>query len=155
MVDVHYEWYRKNKWLPFFLFRGSGVLTIVLGVSLPAVAAFPSFPYKDLVLAVMSVTIAALTGLASFFRWERSWRGRFLSEFAIENLTAKWELELINARLVLDPVERIKHVYLATNDLISNFRSISFAETEDFFSRLQFPQTERAASASSTEETRE
>lgn len=155
LVDVHYAWYRKNKWVPFFLFRGAGVLTIVLGVTLPAVAAFPSFTHKDLILAVMSVTIAALTGLASFFRWERSWRGRFLTEFAIENLTAKWELELVNARLVLDPAERIKHVYLATNDLISNFRSISFAETEDFFSRLQFPQSERSESASSAGKTRE
>ena len=51
---------------------------------------------------------------------------------------------MTNARLVLvDPAERLKHVYLATNDLLTNFRGISAAETEEFFAGMAFPQSDR------------
>jgi hypothetical protein len=43
---------------------------------------------------------------------------------------------LTNACLVIDdPAERLKHVYLATNDLLTNFRGISATDIEEFFRR--------------------
>ncbi len=91
-------------------------------------------------LSVMSVTIAALTGLSSFYRWERTWRGNSSAQMALEQLCAKWQLELTNARLILSPEERVKHVYQATDDLLTNARSVVSSESEGFFSGLRFPQ---------------
>jgi hypothetical protein len=147
LIDPNQEWYSNHLFWPFLLFRSAGVITIIFGVTLPAVAAIDEsyFAHKDLVLSLMSVTIAALTGLGSFYRWERSWKGRTLSHFAVEVLVAKWELELENARLIVNPSDRLQHAYLATNDLISNFRNVGAAETEEFFSDMQFPQSDHTS----------
>lgn len=146
-IDPNRDWYRTHRLFPFLLFRFAGVTTIVLGAALPAIAGIPveKFASKDLVISVMSVSIAALTGLSTFFRWERTWRGRTLSDAAINALCAKWELEIVNARLIVDPPQRLKHVYLATSDLIANARAVSASESEEFFNALQFPQTDRTS----------
>jgi hypothetical protein len=36
-------------------------------------------------------------------------------------------------------------VYLATRDLISNARTVSTSESEEFFNALQFPQSDRTS----------
>jgi hypothetical protein len=146
-IDKEYEWYRSHQKWPFIFFRCAGVVTIVLGVTLPAVAGVGkalSPLHQDVIISVMSVTIAALTGLSSFYRWERSWRGRIIVRLGLEALCAQWELEIANARLILDPADRLKHVYQATNDLIANGRSVCSSETEEFFSGMQFPQSDRS-----------
>jgi hypothetical protein len=99
-----------------------------------------SFDHKDVVLSVISITIAALTGFSSFFRWERTWRGNSTGQVSLEQHCAKWELELTNARLLLPAEERIEHVYRATDDLLTNARNVVSSENEGFFSHLQFPQ---------------
>jgi hypothetical protein len=148
-VDPEVDWYLTHRVFPFFWFRVTGFLTIVLSAALPAVATFEwgsrePGNAKTVVVAVMSVAIAALAGLGSFFKWERSWRGRALSRDAIEGLCAKWELEIQNAYTLPTTVEQCKHIYLATSDLLANFRSVKAAESEEFFSGLQFPQSDRA-----------
>ncbi len=62
-----------------------------------------------------------------------------MAHMALGQSVAKWELELENARLLLGPQESVKHVYLATNDLLANARSVVSSESEGFFSGLQFP----------------
>jgi hypothetical protein len=149
-IDPEYQWYRRHQHWPFIFFRSAGIITIVLGVTLPAVAGFGRayWPHQgDLVLSLMSVTIAALTGLSSFYRWERSWRGRSVVRLGLEALSAKWELEIANARVILSPTERLQHVYMATNDLIANVRNLCNSETEEFFSGMQFPQSDRTTKA--------
>lgn len=93
-------------------------------------------------LAVTSVLIAALTALSSFCRWERTWHGRATAKLAIQNLCGKWELELANARLNVPAEAKVDHVYKATNDLLTNFATVSMSEAEEFFSQLQFPRSD-------------
>jgi hypothetical protein len=144
-VDENCHWYRTHKRVPFLAYRLAGVLIIILGVTLPAIVAV-EFPRKTLVISVMSVTIAALTGLNSFFRWDRTWRGRALCQYDIEWLVARWELELENARLILpDAHQRRQHVYRATRELLSNVASVSDSEVQEFFGRLQFPQNDQSS----------
>jgi hypothetical protein len=142
-VDPRIDWYKTHTRWPRFWFRSVGVLIILLSVTLPAIAA-SSLPAKDIVLSAMSVAIAALTGLGSFFHWEKTWRGSSSSQMALEQLCAKWELELTNARLILSPDDRVKHVYQATDDLLTNARSVVASESEGFFNGLQFPQQNSA-----------
>ena len=138
-VDPRINWYKGHTRLPLWMFRLAGISTILLSVTLPALAAAP-FPHKTVVLSAMSIAIAALTGLSSFYRWERTWRGNSTAQVTLEQHVAKWELELTNARLLLGPDERIKHVYQATDDLLTNARTVVSSESEGFFSALQFPQ---------------
>jgi hypothetical protein len=88
----------------------------------------------------MSVSIAILTGLSSFFRWEHTWRSNSNARVAIEQYCAKWELELTNAHLQPEPAKRKRHVYLATSYLLTDVRNVVSSESEGFFSNLQFPQ---------------
>ena len=78
-----------------------------------------------------------------------------MSRYAIEALCAKWELEIQNAYTLATLDEQRKHVYLATSDLLTNFRAVWTAESEEFFSGLQFPQSDKAGqntkNATSTE----
>jgi Protein of unknown function (DUF4231) len=138
-VDPRIRWYRDHTSRPRTCFRVAGILTIILSASLPAVAV-ASFRYKEAVLSVMSISIAVLAGFSTFFRWERTWRGNSNAQMALEQHVAKWELELTNARLIIADDERLKHVYQATDDLLANARSVVSAESEGFFSALQFPQ---------------
>jgi hypothetical protein len=139
---ISHSAFKRAKIFPFLLFRLGGIITIILGVTIPAVALSP-LQHKDVILSIMSVTVAAWTGLSSFFHWERTWRGRESSKLAIDALIAKWELELANANFVLDATERLKHAYLATNDFFTNARAVFAAETDEFFSGMQFPQSDR------------
>ena len=70
-IDPNRKWYATRKRIPFAYFRTAGVITILFSVALPAVAAIPesSLGNKQVILSAMSVTIAALTGLSSFYRW--------------------------------------------------------------------------------------
>jgi|SRR5580704_14700984 hypothetical protein len=138
-VDPRISWYRDHTSKPRTFFRIAGILTILLSASLPAVAV-AAFPYKELALSVMSIAIAVLASLSTFFRWERTWRGNSTAQMTLEQHVAKWELELTNARLILSADDRVKHVYQATDDLLANARGVVSAESEGFFSGLQFPQ---------------
>jgi Protein of unknown function (DUF4231) len=130
-VDPQIQRYKSDTFWPHICFRCAGVLTILLSVTLPALAA-SSVPNKEIVLSVMSISIAALTSLGSFFRWERTWRGNTTALIAIEQHCAKWELELANAELKVPSDERITHVYLATSDLLANVRSVAASQSEGF-----------------------
>lgn len=142
-VDVRITYYKGHTRMPRWMFRLAGVFTILFSVTLPALAA-AVFPYKEVVLSATSIAIAFLTGLSSFYRWDRTWSGNSSSQVALEQRVAKWELELTNAQYLLAADEQIVHVYQATNDLLTNASNIVSSESTGFFSGLQFPQQNTA-----------
>jgi len=143
-------WYQTHSRGPRLWFRWAGGTTIILSATLPAMALAP-FKGKDLALAAMSVVIAILTGFSSFFRWERTWHGNTNAEMAIEQLCAKWELEVKNAALILPSEERTAHVYKATSDLLFNVTGATSSETEGFFSNLAFPLADKGQKSNKTD----
>jgi Protein of unknown function (DUF4231) len=138
-VQTRIDWYERHSFWPRIYFRLAGIVTIIFSVSLPAVAT-ATFGKKDIVISVMSVVIAALTGLSSFFRWENTWRKNRTAQTDLQKHVAKWELELTNARLLVPDDQRATHIYQATNDLLVNAGNVVSSESEGFFSNLQFPQ---------------
>jgi hypothetical protein len=142
-IGTRIEWYRAHTAGPRFWFRWAGIITIVFSVTLPALAA-ATFLHKELALSVMSIAIAALTGLSSFYKWERTWRANSTAQITLEQHVAKWELELTNARVLISPQDRATHVYKATSDLITNAGNVVTSESEGFFSGLSFPQQNTA-----------
>ena len=138
-VDKRIHYYQSHTKIPRWMFRTAGILTVLLSVTLPALAA-AVFSHKELVLSSVSIGIAALTGLSSFYRWDRTWSGNSSSQVALEQQVAKWELELTNAQYLIAATDQIAHVYKATNDLLTNAGNIVASESTGFFRGLQFPQ---------------
>ncbi len=142
-IDPRIQWYQTHTAGPRFWFRWAGIVTILCSVTLPAIAA-AEFPYKAFVLSLTSIAIAGLTGLSSFYKWERTWRANSTAQVALQQNVAKWELELANARLLVSSQERANHVYKATSDLLVNAGNVVTSESEGFFSGLSFPQQNTA-----------
>lgn len=150
-VDDKLEWYKGHKVLPRLLYRLVGIATVVLSVTLPALTT-AEFRNKNLIISAMSILIAALTGLGSFYHWDRTWQKNATAQAAIEAYSAKWELELSRAIQFPEPSDRIKHVYDATDDLIANTSKIISSETQDFFANLQPGQQNTAGKMSTVRE---
>jgi hypothetical protein len=142
-VDTRIEWYKTPTKIPRNTFRTIGILTILLSVTLPALAS-ATFPHKELTITVISVTIAALTGLGSFYHLERTWRGNSTAQMALEQAVGKWELEIRRAEFVLAPADRVEHVIKATDDLLANTGTVVSSESEGFFSNLHAQQQNSA-----------
>lgn len=136
------DWYKSKAARPRRLFQTAGALVILLSVSIPLLAVL-DYPGKDLVLSVIALLIAALTGLNSFFKWESSWRARRQTEFALTHLLSGWDLRIIEAMQEADPEQARQLILQATRQLLEEARVVVGAETEEFFSKMTWPQTER------------
>jgi Protein of unknown function (DUF4231) len=146
-VDDRLQWYTTHKALPRVLYRLVGIVTVILSVTLPALTA-ATFRNKDVTISCISIVIAALTGLGSFYHWDRTWQKNATAQASIEAFLAKWELELARAKELVAPADRTKHVYDATDDLIANTSRVISSETQDFFNNLQPAQQNTAGKTS-------
>ena len=63
--DARARWHRR-------FYRLSTVLIIVIGALLPLAAGL-DYSYKEVLLGISGVTIAALTALRSFYHWDQFW----------------------------------------------------------------------------------
>jgi hypothetical protein len=134
MRQLH--WYKVNARTPMFLFRVSGVIVILLSVSLPFLTTLEGL-WKTIVLPVVSLLIAGLTGLNSFFRWESSWKGYRQTHLTLEYLLTMWELQIAEARCQVDAQKGIDIALQATEQLINATRTTISAEADDYFKRVQ------------------
>ena len=142
-VTPRIHWYETHTEWPRYIYRGVGIATVVLSVTLPALAS-AQFVHKEVVVSAISVVIAVLTGLSSFYHWERTWRGNSTAQMAIEQAVGKWELELKRAEFVVSQNDRVNHIIKATDDLLANTGTVVSSETEGFFSNLRGPQQNSA-----------
>jgi hypothetical protein len=88
---------------------------------------------------------AEVAGLAAFYRWDVTWKGRIMARGTLEQLCAKWQVELTRARECMKPGERIKHVCDATDDLIRNANDVVSAESGTFFEGVKMPDSNRTS----------
>jgi hypothetical protein len=134
------EWYKKQAPKQMVLFRTFGVLVILLSVSVPFLGTLEGLG-KTIVLPVVSVLIAGLTGINAFFNWQSQWQQFRLAQFTLENLVAKWDFEILLAKSEEDEERAIEMVVEATKDLMEQASRVTQAETADFFRGVQSPST--------------
>lgn len=130
------NWYKAHARTPMLLFRVSGVLVILLSVSLPFLTTLDGL-WKTVVLPVISLLIAGLTGMNSFFRWEGAWKGYRQTRLTLEYLLTEWELQIAGARCQVDEQKAIEIALNATEQLISATRTTTSTEAEDYFKQVQ------------------
>jgi hypothetical protein len=137
------NWYQGHTKAPMLFFRTSGILVILLSVSLPFLTTFEGL-WKTIALPVFSLSIAGLTGLNAFFRWESDWKARRQTQYTLEYLLKMWELKIAEARCQEDVQKGIEIALQATEQLISAARTATSAETEEYFKRVQIAQTRQS-----------
>jgi hypothetical protein len=140
-VGATLDWYRSRARVPRNAFRAAGTIVIIFSVSIPLLT-MVSFTGRDVLLSAVAVSIAALTGLNSFFGWEQSWRSRRQTEFALEHLLALHEIRLIEIRREADPAAAAGAALEATRRLLEEAQVITGGETETFFRNIAWPQAE-------------
>lgn len=131
-------WFKRHARPKMMCFRVVGVLVIGLSVSVPFIAAQDA-SWKDTAVSAVALSIALLTGLNSFFRWERAWQGYRQTQFALEHLLALWDLRVIEAKHQEDPRIATAMAIRATEQLLVDSRSATSAETAEYFKLIEVP----------------
>ncbi len=134
------QWYKIHAPRQAYQFRIAGMLLILLSVSVPFVAA-QTAPWKDVLLSLMTLAIAALTGLSAFFRWEYAWQSYRRTQYALDNMLNKWRFKIIEARHQADPQRAIDMALRSTEQLLTDAANITSSETAEYFKHIQMPQT--------------
>lgn len=141
-VGQKLHWYQVHARTPMFLFRVSGILIILLSVSLPLLATLEGF-WKTLVLPIAALFVAGLTGLTSFFRWESGWKGYRQAQFTLEYLLTTWEVQIAQASHHTDVQEGIDQAFQATKQLLDATRTTISAEAEEYFKQVHIPRAQQ------------
>jgi len=136
------HWYTVHARTPMLLFRICGVLVILLSVSLPLLATLEG-TWKTLILPIVALLVAGLTGLTSFFRWENGWKSYRQAQFSLEYLLTTWELQITHASHHTDVQAGIDLAFQATRQLLQATQTTISAETEEYFKRVQIPRVQQ------------
>jgi hypothetical protein len=137
-VVVSYCWYKKHKNRERINFRIAGVTVILFSITIPAISAY-SFIGKDIVVSIMALTIAILSGFNSFFKWEESWQSFNRSELAIQHLIGMWQFQLLEAKIHANASDRLSEARKATKHLLDEVGKIISQETDNYFSKIEWP----------------
>lgn len=137
VVDT-YHWYKKHKSPARLCFRITGATVIIFSVTIPAILAY-EFPKKDILVAIMALSIAVFTGFNTFFKWGEKWQGYSRSELAISHLIGLWQLKLQEAKRHENMSNRLSEAGEATKQLLEDVGKIVSRETENYFSNVQWP----------------
>jgi uncharacterized protein DUF4231 len=119
-------------------FRIMGGLIILGSVSLPFLAQTTAkkIPW---VISAVSLGVALLTALNSFFGWHLTWQKAVAVTAALEHYIACWELDLVKAyRESYDAAKQ--QAYLHTSYLFTQVFTTVSGESEAFFAQLKLPE---------------
>jgi hypothetical protein len=138
-VDTTRNWYTKRAPWHRRAFRVSGTLVILFSVSIPFLVDRDDWRWSGAAVSFLSLAIAALTGLMSFFQWQSSWHKHIRSQLRLEHLTAMWELEMTEAQQERDPTKAKEMAVKATRKLLSMTGALTVEEAQEFFEGLKAP----------------
>lgn len=138
-VDETLKWYSSHSTWPRVVFRLSGLTTIVSSLALPFMAASKGF-LLEFGVPIASVLIAVLTGLNSFFGWQRTWEKRKTAQLALEGMTALWETQMDAARNLPDAGKGYEAALAATQEILKLTQALTVNETVQWFTQVKFPE---------------
>lgn len=119
-------------------FRVSGVVVIVLSISLPFLTTL-RFSGQDAVVSLVALCIAAVSGLRGFFRWEEQWHLYRRQDLALTALLARWEINMIKALRSTGADNQQTAAEAATDEVLRDAQSIGLGELNEFFEGVAWP----------------
>jgi hypothetical protein len=115
-----------------------GGLIILCSVSLPVLAQTTTKKHPW-VISVVSLVVALLTALNSFFGWHFTWQKAVAVTAALEHYIACWEIDLVKAyRESYDAAKQ--QAYNHTSYLFTQVFTTVSGESEAFFAQLKLPE---------------
>lgn len=141
VVEAREYYMKRAKW-PKQAFRFCGLSVIILSLSIPFIAAL-KFDYKDLLLSAFAVLIAIISSLGSFYKWEHTWKSYRQSESALGHLLSIWDFRVVEARQEPDRDKAREMIITATRQLLEETNKVTSTETQEFFSRVEWPKNEK------------
>jgi hypothetical protein len=87
----------------------------------------------------MALSIALFSGFNSFFKWEETWQVFSKSELAIQHLLGIWQLQIYEAKKYSDKNARLSEASKATKYLLDEVGKIISQETDNYFSKVEWP----------------
>jgi hypothetical protein len=137
-VESTRNWFKRNSTRPRILFQITGGVTILLSVLVPLLSTLDG-TWQTFVLPAVAVAIAGLTGINAFFQWQSQWQGNRQTQYALEYLLSKWEVEIVKARFQTDREQGIEIAIDATHNLLDQAREVSRTTTSNYFKNIQLP----------------
>lgn len=119
-------------------FRLSGIMVILVGAGLPVLASL-DYAGKTLVVSIAGMTVAGLTALRAFYRWDHSWILLRSTEIALTAAWWEWRSRLRTAVEDEDEPARAAAVDEAAREFARQLVEIRRREAESFFADLSFP----------------
>jgi hypothetical protein len=137
-IRPQYEWYSTHTLWPRLCFRIAGVVVVIRSLSLPVVAAQKGWQFREGLLTVVSLLVAAVSSLSTFFRWDSTWQSRIRTAGALRTALAKWELSTEASVLAEKPSAA---ALTATEKLFDDAFNLVGSETKHFFDTVKWPDT--------------
>ncbi|HEY6888854.1 MAG TPA: DUF4231 domain-containing protein [Solirubrobacter sp.] len=134
-VVRHRNYYRRRAQKIRRVFRVAGVGVILFGAALPVAATFDG-KHLQLIITVLTVLVALLTALRTFFQWDVQWRVLRQADWKLTYLLAKWETEI--AALTAADGKDADAVAI-TASLINQAQEVVENEASSFFRGLGWP----------------
>lgn len=135
-VASRVAWYQDKKKWPRRLARGTTIALIVLSSSVPFLTGVDGWR-KDVLLPIVALLIAALSGLKAAYQWERTWQAYAVAQFLIEDATGKWNVEMTRARHAVSAKASMDRAYRATLELLHVASTARDEETKAYFEDLR------------------
>ena len=136
-ADTWLKFYSGRIALPHVLFRLMGTLVIVGSVTLPYLAQTTTETNKA-VISFVSLAVAFLTALISFFNWHLTWQKRMSVTVALKHYIACWEIDMLKA--YREDYDKAKvDAYLYTSHLFTMVFATVGTESQTFFAQLKPP----------------
>ena len=144
LVDRHirsaHQWYSSRTKQPRFGFRISGIIVVIGSLTLPVITAIKDWRFKDEVLTVVSLSVAIVSSLSTFYRWDLMWHSRAKTTSDLEAILGNWELDVTAASIAENP--RGAALAATQRAFQEAFRAVG-AETTQFFASVKFPEVPR------------
>lgn len=127
------DWYQRKKRWPRRLHRLSGIAVIGLGATIPVLSAYTDAQPARVIVGTAGAVITVITGLATVYEWQRTWRIFTVAQTELEAHRLRWELALGAADAEADQDERLRRTVAATENLLEHAALARRTETAEFF----------------------
>jgi hypothetical protein len=132
-------WYQRKKRWPRRLHRLSGIVVIGLGATIPLLSAYSDRGPVRIAVGVAGAVITIITGLATVYEWQKTWRLFTVAQTDLETARLRWELALHAAEGTPD---RLARAVAATESLLETATHARRSETTEFFAdKPELPKT--------------
>lgn len=123
------KWYEDSSIRHLWAHRITGVLVIILSASLPL---FALLEFSKLVVSSISVTIAIITGLKSFYRFNEVYIANMRGMVELKNYVSDWKLAMIQAKHQQNIEEGLRIAIEATATLLLKRDMVDRKNTKDY-----------------------